>query len=296
MKNKVVKVSLVLAMFILLLGVATLFDLSIAKAFASANLDIIVTIGSLGKLPAYLGLVFGFMCVYSGVEFRFKKIWFIWCLKIATAVCVFVSFGLTIDYVFNIGLVVSMIIALPFSVVAVCLVEKFKNKFNALFYFGIMLIGVVVLSAVLIEGLKLIWCRERPYMLIEANDYSSFTSWFRPMLFTDTRTSEYLVSRGIESSEWWGLDGFMSMPSGHAGMVATIFAICYLPKFVSINKKYSWVLYTLSILLTVFVCFSRVVGLMHYLSDVVMGVAITLISLVFVYFITMIIKKHMFKE
>ena len=93
-----------------------------------------------------------------------------------------------------------------------------------------------------------------------------------------------------------GVDAYMSFPSGHAGMAAALLILNVLPSYIERLKKYRWLILVVTVLLTAFVCFSRMLALMHYLSDVVFGVLITVLSMVVSHIIVSSIKKRVFKD
>ena len=294
MKKKIVSISSICVFFLTLIVLATMFDLSISKSLAGVNnLDIIVLIGSYGKLPAYLGLVCGFMLIYGGLNDRLHNTIFLLVVKVTNIICIIISMFLLLDYLLPYFVIINIIVSLVCGIGMVGLIEKYKTHIRHLFYFGLLIVGTVVLSAVIIEALKLIMCRVRFYVLHNANDYAGFTPWFECMFGTDIRTPEYLLSHGINSASWWGMDEFMSFPSGHAGMVSTILLLNFLPNYIEKLKKYKWLILVLTILVTIFVCFSRVLALMHYMSDVVFGVIITVFAMVIVNFVVNLIKKRL---
>lgn len=296
MKKKIISFSIISAVLLALVVVATIFDLSISQSMARVEgLDVLVTIGSYGKLPAYLGLVIGFLLVYSGLNDRLHNTIFLLFVKICNIMCIIISMYLLLDYILVDFKIFNIIVALVIGIVLVGVTERYRACLSHLFYFGLLVVGTIALSAVLIEAFKLFMCRERFYVIHGVSDYASFTEWYRCMLF-EGRTPKYLLSHGIDTASWWGMDEYMSFPSGHAGMVSTILLLNFLPYYIPKTSKYKWLILVASILLTAFVCFTRVLALMHYMTDVLFGVIFTLIAMMIAYFVVNFIKKYMFKE
>ena len=294
MKRKIIYISSIGVVFLSLIIVATFCDFAISKSLAEIKgLDFVVAIGGFGKLPAFVGLLASTALIYTGLEDRFSKRILLNILKVANITLIAVSMFLVIDYFVNIS-IVSLAISAIATVPLVFLLDKYSENLKFLFYFGLFVFITIILSIVVLLLLKNIVCRSRFYIMYEANDYTLYSAWYQNLY--NMFTSSELLLHNLAGSSWMGVDAYMSFPSGHAGMSAALLTLNVLPSYIERLKKYKWLILVVSILLTAFVCFSRMLALMHYLSDVVFGVLITVLSMVLAHIVVNFIKKHIFKD
>ncbi len=119
--------------------------------------------------------------------------------------------------------------------------------------------------------------RYRAMYVLESNGvegYSLFTPWYHAN--GKGVLTEEMISLGL------GEEVFKSFPSGHTTGAAMIFTIASLPVFLGFEDKkylkYRVVLFSVAAAYTIIVAVSRLIMGAHYLSDVVVGATITLIS------------------
>ncbi len=103
-------------------------------------------------------------------------------------------------------------------------------------------------------------------------------TWGRPRFYT-------IALFGIEFTPWYKVQGFAlrgdafySFPSAHAVSASAIFFLTMLPMLFPSAAKKSIGIMVGTILFTGFVCLSRIMAGMHYLSDVMAGTGIYLLT------------------
>jgi membrane-associated phospholipid phosphatase len=174
----------------------------------------------------------------------------------------------------SISLSAEMIIAAIIFVVG-CVLAYFwlRNKDEKqLKYLVIIAVGGIVVALVsndyIIENMKAMWGRYRPYEIFSGAEDAYFTPWWHLN----------------------GANGHKSFPSGHSAIAAVIM---YIPFFVDRNKlklqKYATIIcavYVVTMMLT------RLRLGMHHISDVTVGTSVTLITI----FIVTRALNHFFIE
>ena len=136
-----------------------------------------------------------------------------------------------------------------------------KVEMRKLFKFAVFLLTFMLVSYVVMTIIKHIWCRMRYRDMLKEGSFDGFTPWFKPMMGRDK----------VE-----GYD-YTSFPSGHTSSAVHIFVITLLPFYFKKLDK-TWIRYTLygvSVAFVLLVAISRVVNTAHFLSDTIMGGAIT---------------------
>ncbi len=135
-------------------------------------------------------------------------------------------------------------------------------------------VGIFLMLAmlVLINLVKLLWGRERYYVM--GDPTAEFTMWFIP--------------QGIAVS-----DEFMSFPSGHSAHSAIILWITMLPTFWDAAKGKEVLLKIIAYGYTLLVMASRIVMGKHFLSDVTMGAFLSILAF---YIIKHLVALHFEKK
>jgi len=133
--------------------------------------------------------------------------------------------------------------------------EHLKKTIAVLAVAGIAVMAVQ-LSAV--EGMKYLWGRVRFRDLLAMGNYDSFTPW-------------YVIN---------GINGNKSFPSGHTAGAAMSFLAMLLPYISKKAYKYRQLCFILPFIYTCVVAVTRLVMGAHYLSDVAMGGAVGLLTVI----------------
>ena len=137
-----------------------------------------------------------------------------------------------------------------------------KVEMNKLFKYAVFALTFVVVSYLVMTIMKELWSRMRYRDMLKEGNFDGFTPWFK---LNVGRTNK------VEGYE------YTSFPSGHTSSATCIFAICILPDlYEKLNKKWiRYSLYGVSTAFTVIVAISRLVNTAHFLSDVLIGGAVT---------------------
>ena len=137
-----------------------------------------------------------------------------------------------------------------------------KQEMHKLFKFAIFALTFVIVSYLVMTIMKELWSRMRYRDMLKEGNFDGFTPWFK---LNFGRTNK------VEGYE------YTSFPSGHTSSAACIFAICILPDlYGKLNKNWiRYSLYGVSTAFTVIVAISRLVNTAHFLSDVLIGGAVT---------------------
>lgn len=252
-----------IAGIIFLLVIASFFDMQISTALFNPSSVYGLTLEAVGELPGMLICLF---CTIALWMTRAKTTKVMNILKtcgygVLLLLTTFMSSSMLNKYL-GLSLLVGIVLELLLCVLFYYFLTKVKDEDKGnlrkaaiigvfLFFFAILVVNLV----------KMGWGRERYRHMAAINDFTGFTSWFIPNMFT--------------------LDNeFMSFPSGHSANATVIIWITLIPLFVPSLKKYTKVFYSVAILWILLVTTSRITMGAHFASDVTMGVTITLIIFV----------------
>lgn len=127
---------------------------------------------------------------------------------------------------------------------------------------------VLVLELVIVEILKGIW--ERPRMRFIPTHDVTFAPWWQ--IGGDIK--EGMLAMKVNADE------FKSFPSGHTAHAATIFVLPYLSLLFPIFKGKEKMLSIVALIFALFVGCSRIVMGAHFLSDITIGMSVTLLIII----------------
>ena len=134
MKRKIIGISSISILFLSLIIIATFYDFAISKSLAEVKgLDILVTIGGYGKLPAFVGIFVGSALIYNGLNDRIYNSIALIITKIINICLIAVGLFLVLYYIIPsklIGLIISVLAIVPI----IGLLERYKDKLKFLFY------------------------------------------------------------------------------------------------------------------------------------------------------------------
>lgn len=128
--------------------------------------------------------------------------------------------------------------------------RELMNKLRAAAWIGVLVMAAQLLC---VEGLKYLWGRVRFRDLLAAGNYDAFTSWLHPN----------------------GINGNKSFPSGHTAGAGMSYLMMLLPFCTDRFQGKERACFLLPFVYTSLVAFSRLIMGAHYLSDVVVGGAIS---------------------
>lgn len=133
--------------------------------------------------------------------------------------------------------------------------EHLKKPIAVLAITGIAVMAVQLLA---VEGMKYLWGRVRFRDLLAAGSYDAFTPW-------------YVIN---------GINGNKSFPSGHTAGAAMSFLAMLLPYVSKKAYEHRQLCFILPFIYTCVVAVTRLVMGAHYLSDVAMGGAVGLLTVI----------------
>lgn len=133
----------------------------------------------------------------------------------------------------------------------------------------LLIVVVLVVSYVLVEIVKNLMSRPRPYVLLAGYEGVEFSPWYR----STTGVQDLMASLGLER------DAFKSFPSGHSVQAAAFLAAFYGLSLVypSLQKKLGIAL-AIEIVFALVVMSCRMVLGAHFLSDVSVGALVSVIA------------------
>lgn len=269
-KNHVLPIILSV-LWLIAVGFASVFDLDISLAVADGGSVFGRTLEIAGEPPAILFTSFNFalmMAHFTKKPIRVARD------RILAALTLFASVGTSVfsvnkiaDYLTDYGVITGGI-AVSFTVYTlstliaagfVLLVMRMKREtVERYFYIACRCVTAAVATFVIIWAFKLVWGRVRFRQL--EGELSRFTAWYLPQGFT----------------------GYFSFPSGHTANATVILSVSYyLDCLPEKYRRYKPLITALLGVWIVLVAFSRVVVGAHYLSDVLFGMAITLMIVYF---------------
>ena len=272
MLKKGVKIGLWIAgvaVFVILLTVAGLFDLQISQGLYNENSFFGWFFAYLGDGIGYFMMLIAMVILINCTDRRGTRPYLWWIAAAGVFAAVFVNLYWFSEAFFREEIAHAWVyagaIALFFTPIIIWLTDKIdKDLMKKLALFALFIILVVGISQVITQGLKLIWCRLRFRNMV---DGAGFTPWWHPNLTKAGR--EHLIAAGSYLPE----DAFKSFPSGHTASAATLFSLIILP-YIFKDKMPKWgviMCYVIPWTVTAVIALSRIVNGAHFLSDVTFG-------------------------
>ena len=292
-KKTLIGICAAVAAFIAILLVATFYDLQINIALGNADSIFGQVFRLFGESTGWLliPIAAGFLLRASDRKTKAGIV-----LTVVWSVVLVVGWYLTLNYFleqftgksyieglygtpYRALIVYSVIFALMFSAVhAWCVFRISDATAKKLVFYAIVLLLALAISQLFTEVMKRIWTRQRFRNLDVGNGGTSsegFTPWYHPNLGKNKAAATYYV----EDSAGMPLkDAYKSFPSGHTSAAALSLTAIVLPELFEKLKKYKVWFWVLPILYTVAVAISRIVNRAHYLSDVLFGGTIGVLS------------------
>lgn len=201
----------------------------------------------IGQLPAPLIPAF---CIHALSSFHNRK----WDMEIVCfLLCFIAAWTIAIP---DDNYVIAGCITLAAAIVIFLILIHLSLPKDTPVHRSILWIGILtpLIGIVIVEVIKYVWNRPR-YLAI--------------------------LQEGAQFQNWWMINGFAiksdlyhSFPSAHTYDAACSFLIVLLPE---LYEEYSWnssLLFICPLIFTVFVAASRIMGGMHFISDVMAGAAV----------------------
>lgn len=159
--------------------------------------------------------------------------------------------NLAFGIVYGVGFSLVLILTAKFIKIP----KHLKKPIAVLAIAGIAVMAVQLLA---VEGMKYLWGRVRFRDLLAAGSYDAFTPW-------------YVIN---------GINGNKSFPSGHTAGAAMSFLAMLLPYVSKKAYEHRQLCFILPFIYTCVVAVTRLVMGAHYLSDVAMGGAVGLLTVI----------------
>ena len=277
MKNMRIPILSALGVAIIGIIIGTFCDYQISSSIASATSVFGLTVSVIGPTIGFSGLAFvgGGMAALGTKE---KKMWAKILFFAASAIAEFVTvyyagreyFGINGFYQYeNLTFVGLLIAAICGGAAEVGGFYVFKNSKIEDSWLPFVLVYAVLLL-VLIAAIPILKdTMHRPrYRTVLDQSLVPFHRWYQRC----ANYKEYMTINNISGEE------FKSFPSGHTGEAAILIVIAaFAPLANDKIKKYQLPLFICACVFVAFVGLGRICAAAHYLSDVSMGAALTLI-------------------
>ncbi|MGN1343775.1 MAG: phosphatase PAP2 family protein [Traorella sp.] len=270
--NEIISKKRILILFlvlIILMVLGSFFDYSISKAVFDTTSNFGKVLAAYGQAPVSLLISVAGIFLFKITDRKFS-------LKSIFAYLggiLLILFGVmmtTMEPIMYLGLslpisfIISVSLAFIVNIIALILVkdcckQQIKKAIQVILF-------VVIGQLLLVNIIKIPWGRPRMRM-IATTEGASFQPWW----IIGSNMKETLMAKGIASEE------FKSFPSGHTASAACIFLICGLPLLDVkwMNKK--TIFFIISCLFVALVGFSRIIMGAHFLTDITIGFACTLV-------------------
>ncbi|GEM_PF-5324088 len=258
-------------MFFSLVALGSFFDLEISSFIYKGESNLLCDIvACIGYFPAQLCALAGGVMVLNSDNHKRKLVSFIKGF-ILFGCMVFAFYYLYDEYfeVYNsyLGIGIAAFVLVIFMVIIFVLTKNYKDK-NKLVLFGLFLISISAGSIVANLAFKEIFLRPRMYYISGADAQIGFQKWYS----VDRDMIKAIIASGVDDSN------FASFPSGHATCSAAMTALWTLAYFVPSCKGKERGLFMVGVIYMLFVCFTRIWCGGHFLSDVVVGMMVSLFT------------------
>lgn len=309
-KKNIIFWTLFIAIFSILLVIATLFDKQISDLLAKPFLndgnyyssnEFARIFEVIGEMPLYFFVVFAGSVIIVKVKSitnKKLKIFLIALFGIVNIGVGFYGWNHFCEYLYKLNpttlsfldknyfLIVLVVLAVLGSLLGYFLVNNFLlNYIDELFYVAIVILIAAAISNGITQGIKPFIGRERYrstyYFTYRNVDCIGFTPWYIINGKTSELAARYDETLNVSKSF------YTSFPSGHTTGAGIVYTMMFIPCFVkSLNtKKYKIIFISSSIIYTGIVAFARILMGAHYMSDVLFGGTIVFLSAVIGYYV-----------
>lgn len=260
----------IFAALIIMMVIGSLHDYQIATILYNPNSKLGIFLASYGQVPAMSSISISGTLLFKMIDHQ-HKIKMGLCLFFGILLNLLVIMAISMDpmlYIESMPLILSVVIAILIVGIVDILILKLTQDSDKkdLKKFIILLLVVVFGQIILINVVKVPWSRPRMRMISEQSE-----AMFQPWWQIGCNLKEHLINIGVAAEE------FKSFPSGHAGNSACAIMLGILPLICKqYQGKEKWLL-AAGLAFTVLVSFSRLVMGAHFLSDITVGMSVTII-------------------
>lgn len=294
MNNKrcIISIVMFLAVFGILLALATVFDLQVSKILVDLKPGAYFTknvfgmaMETFGMTPGYIFIAFAFAIIYSNArkcEIKWVNIAVSAVSNIAAVVTMYIYADDTLGYIKRhtevdsfVNSPLSLITCVWFALLTGELICSLMNKLDketakSLLKFSFIVICTFAMSNLVINAVKNVMYRPRyrTMWFLGDTEFTNFHRWYQ-------RSEKPIIPEILAqvNGHKVGMDAYRSFPSGHTSSAGTIYALIALPKLLKKYNSTKWkVLFlTVSVCYTGIVAVSRIVCGAHFFSDVLIG-------------------------
>lgn len=262
-----------------LMGIGSLWDYQISLFFYDPYNIFGVFLASYGHLPALLCMAVAGTLLLRMIDQSMKiKMIFYYALAFLFNLIAVIGIALgPLLYIPEMTTLLSLVIAIGIVGIVDVLVYQLSlhASHETIKKIVLFILLVVAIEQLVINGIKIVWERPRMRLISSRNDVS-----FQPWWVIGNSIKEQLMASGISSEE------FKSFPSAHTANAACAMILCTLPLLDKRIKGKENLLFFIGVCFTFLVAFSRIIMGAHFLTDVVVGMAICLmIQIVIVQFV-----------
>ena len=292
-KSTIIGITTAVVVFVALLLVATFFDLQISVALGNADSLFGQFFRLWGEVTAWILIPIAGAIFFGATDGNSKlgKI-----LKIVWAIVVFVGWYLSVEYLmeeftgdsykagmygspYSVLIIYTICFALIATVFSLMFISRVKKETvrKLVIFAGAMLLALAI-SQLFTTVMKNVWTRQRFRNMDIGNggtDASGYTPWYVVGLGKNKSAQTYYVE---DSAGMLLKDAYKSFPSGHTSAAAMAYCVIMLPDLFEKLKKYKVWFYVVPLLYTALVALSRIVNRAHFLSDVLFGGTIGILS------------------
>lgn len=273
--------SILIAIVIVTMAIASKFDLEISKAIGNQSNFFGVLFQKIAEYPSYIVLpITSVIIFYNADRFSEKKY-----RVLFRILGVVLSLGGWFIFSFNSEKLIEIPYILGFSIFAAIFYSGIglwvgslvdRQTMHKLLKWAVFAIIFLAVALAVMQIMKNIWCRMRYRDMLKEGNFDGFTPWYKINFGVEKLSEDY---------------HYTSFPSGHTSSAAHMFLLIPLCKILpSWNKKWvKYTMYAVAITFTVLTAISRIVNCAHFLSDVVAGGSIT-------YLVYIICEKLCFKN
>lgn len=261
---------MILCFVVVLMSIASLFDFQISSALVNQKSAFGIFLASYGQAPAMLCVSISGTLLFQMID-KDKKVKMVLCIVFGILLNLLGILGITLDptlYIegFSVGLsfIIAMILVTLTNVI-ICKYTKDADKEDIKKVIKVFLITMFG-SLIVINMIKKPWSRPRMRMILEQGD-----AIFQPWWVIGCEMKDTLLNLGVKAEE------FKSFPSGHTANAACACLLAVLPYIVTSLKGKENTLFLTGFIFTILVAFSRIIMGAHFLSDVTVGMSITLL-------------------
>lgn len=273
---------IIFIILLLLMIVGSIWDYPISQALYNSHNAFGIFFASYGQLPAMMCFAVGGTLLLRLIN-KNNKIKMILCIFFAIFFNLIAIIAITVDpllYISKMSMGLSFIIAVALVGFTDILVYKFSQNASrdTIKKIVILLLSVVFIELIVINLVKVPWARPRMRMISSRHDVS-----FQPWWVIGNTMKDQLMALGVAGEE------FKSFPSGHTANAACAMLLCVLPLLNSHLEGKEDLLFFIGVCFTFLVALSRIIMGAHFLTDVVIGMTVSLV-------IQIIMVKIIFKR